>query len=603
MAATGRSPALTERGCYVLCLGLLLLILGVGYGSVLLSAAGLVALVFLSAAFVAFSLRVALLWQRSLELVWWLPRATSAEGLIAQRPFEIHVTLRNRGPLRLGRCTLRPIASRCIEIVEAPPSVVVTPGTATTSRLFLRSLQAGQWSVHGAALRLGDRGDLFSIEAYFPSPLSLKILPRPAGRVKLPPYRVHGSAGEERIGAHTLRRRGPGGELRELREYVPGDPFKLIAWKASARAPFGRPLVRELERESLLVHYLVLDISATMREGPPGQWKLDHALELCQAYARAVLEDGDRIGLITFDGSIYRHLKPGEGPPQRLHITEQLLEVMTVVHPEFIAMTDGELCAAVARYLRYQEGIEVRVARAPEIEDQRAWSQIVVAPHGELINLPLLVSAAQKLLAQGEAQRRGGQRPGPETTRAAGSDGAAAADLKPSLQIVRRLCLERGIELPYAQRSAEGRAQGLGAALEACAQHGGARVVLISDLLGLRSELPVLSRAVALCHRRGLRLLCLRPETRRYLPKNLLGHPAAVRAAEIFSWEQTRQEAAMQRSLAQLGFHVIAVGPEDTWVQILSQKSPARAPAKDDPDPKAQTPHAPSVGDSDALRS
>ena len=95
---------------------------------------------------------------------------------------------------------------------------------------------------------------------------------------------------EQRVGVHSLRQRGLGGDLRELREYVPGDPFKLIAWKATARSPNGRPLVKELERETLRVHYLILDIGVTMREGMPGQWKLDHALQLCQSYSRSVLE-------------------------------------------------------------------------------------------------------------------------------------------------------------------------------------------------------------------------------------------------------------------------------------------------------------------------
>ena len=38
---------------------------------------------------------------------------------------------------------------------------------------------------------------------------------------------------------------GSGTELRELRELRPGDPFKSIAWKASARS--GKLLVREVE--------------------------------------------------------------------------------------------------------------------------------------------------------------------------------------------------------------------------------------------------------------------------------------------------------------------------------------------------------------------
>ncbi len=562
-AGRGKAPALTARGCYVLALGMVLLIVGVGCANYGLCAAGFCAVTLLFAAYVEFAGRAALLWRRYLELVWWLPRAASREGLIAQRPFEVQVALRNLSPLNLGFGEVRVFGSRCLLVESVLLPLPMRAHSQATGQLTLRALQAGQWTIHGAAVRLWDALGLYTIEAYFPSALGLKVLPRPQPRMALLPSQLHGAAGEDRIGAHTLRRRGLGGELRELREYVPGDPFKLIAWRASARAPFGRPLVRDLEREMLLCHYLLLDIGATMREGRPGQWKLDHALELCLGYAATALSDGDRVGLITFDGGIYSQLKLGEGPSQRLRLCERLLDVMNVVEDGFVAMTDGELVAAVARYLRQQEGIDARVARPPAIEDQKAWAQIAVAPSGALYNIAQLVDAAKKMLAMHKSAK---------SVAPAGSD----------LALLRQLCRQRGIELPYGQRAAAGRTKGLAEALELAAQTGGARVVLFSDLLGFgeapsesrNAEPSQLTRAVALCRRRGLQLLCIRPAARRYLPKELLDDANAARAIDIFSWEQDRQEAHMHRMLARIGFHVIAVGPEDGLAQIFASAAP-----------------------------
>lgn len=578
-SAPGKQPALTARGCYVLALSLVLLIVGVGYGSGVTAAAGLGASGFLLFSYVSFLGRASLMWRRHVELLWWLPRAAGAEGLVAHRPFEVLVTLRNLSPLDLGIAELRVFGSRCVEVEGALLPLPLGPRTESTGRMQVRVVQAGQWFVHGAAVRLWDRLGLFALEAYFPSSLPLKVLPRQQPRVALPPYRVTGGAADQRVGSHSLRHHGLGGELRELREYVPGDPYKLIAWKASARAPLGQPLVRELERETVLVHYLLLDIGVTMREGRPGQWKLDHALELCASYARAVLDGSDRLGLITFDGAVHSHLRPGEGPTQRLRVTERLLDVMNVVDADFVAMTDGELCAAVARYLRQQEGVDVRVRRAPPMEDVRAWSQIAVAPTGELYHLPQLLSAAQRSLQQGARQNLGAPGASGATDKpsqpppAAGELAVPPTDLGP----LRRLCQQRGIELPYGQRSASGRAAGLSAALELAAGAGGARVVLLSDLLGIEADAPRIGRAAALCRRRGLRLTCIRPEARRYLPKEILQRPEAARAAEIFSWDQSRQEAHMHRALAQLGFHVIGVGPSDGLAQILGRTAQSHA--------------------------
>ncbi len=596
----GKRPTLTVRGCYVLSLCLVLLIVGVGCGSWPLAAGGLVTTTLLLGSYLSFTASAALLWRRHLELVWWLPRSASSEGLVAQRPFTVQVTLRNVSPVHLGLGELRVFGSRCLEVSSHLPPLPLRAGSEAKGTLTMRVAQAGQWFVHGAAVRLCDRLGLYTVEAYFPSALRLKVLPRYQPRVALPAARIAAGSPDQRLGAHTLRQRGLGGELRELREYVPGDPFKLIAWKASARAPLGRPLVRELERETLQTHYIVLDIGVTMREGQPGQWKLDHALELCLSYARSVLDSGDRVGFLAFDATLFRHLRPGDGPPQRLKLTERLLDTMNVVEENFVAMTDGELCATVARYLRQQEGIDVRVRRAPAMDDLAEWAKIAVAPNGERYSLPLLMQAALRLVqpppapaspsspglgaapsAPGSRPELGQRPPGPSSPAlsaprsgpGAGPDSAPGPSSGPGhdLGILRRLCHQRGIELPYGQRSATGRAHGLAAALEQAASTPGAQVVLISDLLGLTTDSQVLSRAVALCRRRGLRLLCLRPEARRYLPKDLLAEPAAARATTIFSWEQGRQEAHMHRGLAQLGFHVVAVGPEDGLAQILGR--------------------------------
>ena len=106
----------------------------------------------------------------------------------------------------------------------------------------MKVAQAGQWFVHGAAVRLCDvPWACTPSRLTFPSSLRLKVLPRHQPRVALPAARLVGGSADQRMGAHTLRQRGLGGDLRELREYVPGDPYKLIAWKASGPRPLWSP--------------------------------------------------------------------------------------------------------------------------------------------------------------------------------------------------------------------------------------------------------------------------------------------------------------------------------------------------------------------------
>ena len=46
---------------------------------------------------------------------------------------------------------------------------------------------------------------------------------------------------------HRVRKRGTGGEFEKLRPYVPGDEFRKINWKATARR--GRPVTADYETE------------------------------------------------------------------------------------------------------------------------------------------------------------------------------------------------------------------------------------------------------------------------------------------------------------------------------------------------------------------
>src|SRR5262249_30661854 len=135
-------------------------------------------------------------------------------------------------------------------------------------------------------------------------PLIVQALPKSALELRTP-LRTSVAVAVERAGLTQRRRRGGGSDLRELRELQPGDPFKSIAWRASAKA--GQWMVREVESEVQETLYIVLDIGSSMRGGEPGLRKLDHGVEVAAQLAQRALEGGDRVGLITVDTRIVAH--------------------------------------------------------------------------------------------------------------------------------------------------------------------------------------------------------------------------------------------------------------------------------------------------------
>src|SRR6185437_3301016 len=68
-------------------------------------------------------------------------------------------------------------------------------------------------------------------------------------------------------GIHRLHQPGSGSELLDLRDYMPGDPPRTIAWKVSARR--DRLVTKEFESEVPVRATLFVDTSSSVRIPSP----------------------------------------------------------------------------------------------------------------------------------------------------------------------------------------------------------------------------------------------------------------------------------------------------------------------------------------------
>jgi uncharacterized protein (DUF58 family) len=75
-------------------------------------------------------------------------------------------------------------------------------------------------------------------------------------------------------GTHLLRQIGQGREFEKLREYVPGDSYSEIHWKATAKR--GRPITKAFQVEKTQEVYLVLDNSRLSGRHFEASWERRH---------------------------------------------------------------------------------------------------------------------------------------------------------------------------------------------------------------------------------------------------------------------------------------------------------------------------------------
>ena len=107
-------------------------------------------------------------------------------------------------------------------------------------------------------------------------------------------------------GIHRTLRAGAGSELLELREYVPGDPPKSIAWKASARR--DQLMTRQYESEVPVRVHLIIDRCFETRSGPFGERMIDQINSLAATIGRAAISAGDPVRATFVDERITRRL-------------------------------------------------------------------------------------------------------------------------------------------------------------------------------------------------------------------------------------------------------------------------------------------------------
>jgi uncharacterized protein (DUF58 family) len=104
---------------------------------------------------------------------------------------------------------------------------------------------------------------------------------------------------------------GEGTELALIRPYVPGDDVRRIDWNVTART--GEPHVRVQLAERVLVSWLVLDTSPSMRFGTADRRKADVAEGVAIGVGHFATRRGNRLGVLTFGGHEPRTLPVRQG--------------------------------------------------------------------------------------------------------------------------------------------------------------------------------------------------------------------------------------------------------------------------------------------------
>ncbi len=147
-------------------------------------------------------------------------------------------------------------------------------------------------------------------------------------------------------GLHKSPFKGFSVEFAEHRQYMPGDPLRLIDWKVYGKS--DRFYVKEFEEETNLRAYLVIDGSASMGFSTGEVTKFDYARTLSAALSYLMLRQQDSVGVLLFDSEIRRFIPP-RSSGKHLHVILTELERARAASTTGLAKTLHRLAERVKR--------------------------------------------------------------------------------------------------------------------------------------------------------------------------------------------------------------------------------------------------------------
>jgi len=180
-------------------------------------------------------------------------------------------------------------------------------------------------------------------------------------------------------------------DFKEIRKYFHGDPFKIINWKASARAAgWGKtyPLVNEYEREGRRTIWLFLDANPDLTVGTSVENALEYSVRVAYIISYYFLNKGYSLGMYVYNhrGETF-HIDTGK--KQFIKIADALLKLTS---------------PKVGLQIFWNEGLSKAVERNRK-HLMTHFPRIIIITHVTQNNLDDLLNGVTKILAY--RRRRG----------------------------------------------------------------------------------------------------------------------------------------------------------------------------------------------------
>ncbi len=150
------------------------------------------------------------------------------------------------------------------------------------------------------------------------------------------------------LGLKKIRRIGHTQEFEQIKEYVPGDDFRTINWKATAKN--DHLMVNQYQDEKSQPIYSIIDTGRVMKMPFNGLKLLDYAINSTLAFSNVALKRNDKTGMVAFSKNIETFVPA----VQKLTHLNTILEKLYNITTEFTDADFGMLYAHIKRKINHR---------------------------------------------------------------------------------------------------------------------------------------------------------------------------------------------------------------------------------------------------------
>ena len=240
---------------------------------------------------------------------------------------EIKIFLENKYPFRVS-CEIIDEIPFEFQIRDLSFKITVDPESEKIFTYNLRPVKRGEYNFGStkifASSPIGFVRRRYSFEG-------AKIVPVYPSYVQMKKYEL--MAISDRLteaGVKRIRRVGHSMEFEHIKEYVRGDDYRTINWKATARK--ARLMVNHYEDERSQQVFSVIDVGRVMKMPFEGMSLLDYAINSSLVISSIAMLKQDKAGLVTFSNKV-ENILPAERQARQM---QKILEMLYNQKTDFL---------------------------------------------------------------------------------------------------------------------------------------------------------------------------------------------------------------------------------------------------------------------------